>query len=541
MIPAAHLSPRASPPNETNKTLLKISRVYWNDTDGFTTVTNMTIRTTHLLQGYLPLLFVLLTLIGNAYTPSPEFNEDEIKVRLLNMPLETVAPRYTPIVRSYLRTYFLLNRTKAEDIIGRSLLYFPMYEAKLRERGLPEELKYLSVVESALHPKALSPVGAKGLWQFMPETGKEYGMKVGYYVDERCDPERSTEAAAEYLIRQYERFGDWALALAAYNSGAGRVSRAIKRARSKDFWKILNYLPKETRNYVPAYIAAAYLMEYYDVHEIAPRYPELDAQLTQTISVYSGLKFHTVAEITGLPLDLIEFLNPAYARLELPASERGMSLTLPRRVVPVMQQYLDALRPDRAETPDIQLHPVYITRPEDYREEAYYYHSVYTVQPDESLSKIASYFGVSAQQLMAWNGLRTESITAGTELRLFHPRSVPLSLEELEHMAPRAPYVAPQPPTSVQVRRAKIKPLQNLPTPTPAPIAPETTGQTIQRLDLRPVPRKRFVYYTVEKQETLLDIANRFAGVSVQDLMLLNNYRSNQVLREGEALKVKKK
>jgi membrane-bound lytic murein transglycosylase D len=238
---------------------------------------------------------------SNLTDPEPEYDEPAIIERINKMENEVVPPRYDDIVKSYLTTYTIKKREKAENILGQQVVYFPLFEKKLEEANLPTDLKYLSVVESALNPKAVSRVGATGLWQFMPATGEYYGLEINSVVDERSDPHRSTEAAIEYLSRLYDRFGNWELAIAAYNSGGGRVSRAIKRSRSKNFWKVRRYLPRETRNYVPAFIAANYLIKHYQEHELTPRYPELDQQITESIMVYDHTSFYEVAQVTELP------------------------------------------------------------------------------------------------------------------------------------------------------------------------------------------------------------------------------------------------
>ncbi|NJL76936.1 MAG: lytic transglycosylase domain-containing protein [Saprospiraceae bacterium] len=237
------------------------------------------------------LLLCVLTMPLLAF--NEEFNEVEVIERLNKMDCDVIKPRYTVIVKGYLKNYLLWNRPKAERIIGRSVLYFPIFEEYIKKYNMPEDLKYLSVVESALDPVAMSRVGALGLWQFMPETGLEVGLKINKYIDERQDPRKSTDAAMRYLRQQYRHFGSWELALAAYNGGSGRVSRAIKRGRSKNFWTIRKYLPTETANYVPAFIAACYVGHHFEEHGIKPTLPELDYQITETITVYDYLTFYS--------------------------------------------------------------------------------------------------------------------------------------------------------------------------------------------------------------------------------------------------------
>ena len=223
-------------------------------------------------------MFLLFVFQGFASSPAT-FEETEVARRVELMNSEVVQPRYDVVVRSYLRTYLVNHRAKAQKILGRSVLYFPVFEDFLRRNNLPLDLKYLPIVESALEPKATSRVGAAGLWQFMPSTGRMYGLQVDDMVDERRDPLKSTEAAVVHLQDLFEKFENWELAIAAYNSGSGRVSRAVKRARSTSYWKIRGYLPRETANYVPAFIAASYLVRYFEEHGLEQEYPSLDLQL----------------------------------------------------------------------------------------------------------------------------------------------------------------------------------------------------------------------------------------------------------------------
>lgn len=292
-------------------------------------------------------LFLLLSYFTHA---TPLFDEEAIKTRIQNMKSEIVDPRYDVVVRSYLRTYLLNSHTLAENIIGRSVLYFPIFDKHLKEHGLPTDLKYLAIVESALNPKAISRCGAVGLWQFMPPTARELGLKMDANLDERCDPERATEAAMKHLKYLYKRFEDWPLVLAAYNSGSGTISRAVKRARSHNYWTVRRYLPRETHNYVPAFIAASYLVKHYTEHEIIPNLPAPDMQNTETIKVYVDLKFEEITTLTELPVEVITGLNPSYRKAFIPANERGNNLTLPTRVMPMVRTLIESKRPDADST-----------------------------------------------------------------------------------------------------------------------------------------------------------------------------------------------
>ncbi|MCB0634683.1 MAG: transglycosylase SLT domain-containing protein [Saprospiraceae bacterium] len=368
----------------------------------------------------------------------PEYNEEEVLKRLQKLSQDLVEVQYVPAVKGYIKGYVIRNRKNAEIILGRAVQYFPIFEHYLQKHNLPESLKYLPIVESALNPQAISRVGAGGLWQFMPETGKERGLTINKYVDERMDPIKSTEAAMVHLQRQYDRFDDWALALAAYNSGSGRVSRAIKRARSKNFWRLMRYLPRETRNYVPAFIAASYLVDYYELHNITPAYPELDMQITETIRVHDNHSFYRIAQVTGLPLDVIEALNPSYKKGYIPNSDSGNYLTLPRRVMEAFKAYVAASRPDSREMLPIFSGPVYFTRPSDH-DQPNYIRSTYIVLEGETLRSIARDLKVTVHQIKAWNKLRSNELTPGQQLIVFTPEEYKRMIDLPAPMAPLAP------------------------------------------------------------------------------------------------------
>lgn len=471
-----------------------------------------------------PTFSLLLILLGTSFILSahPKSEEDIIKDRVDALQSQVVNPRYDGIVGSYLRTYTINSRDKAERILGRRLVYFPIFEKYLKEYGLPEDLKYLPIVESALEPRAISIAGAGGLWQFMSETGRAYGLEINQQVDERCDPIRSTEAAMQHLGYLYNRFNDWELAIAAYNSGGGRVSRAMKRARSKDFWHLKRYLPRETANYVPAFIAATYLVHYYEEHELVVRQPSLDAQLTETIQIENSYTFYEVAQISGAPLEIIELLNPSYLHSIIPASAaKSRNLTLPRRHMVVFKAYQEANHPEADKKEAIATAPVFISASakktqESYREEQY------VLPAGKHLATIADQLDIPLLQIQTWNQIRDTVFAEERLIKVYIPQPLkenPMNFE-LKAFEP--------------IRSKSL--LEEHALPIRRSAHPSIYEQELERF----LYQREYVFYWTDKREKLSDIAEKIPGVRLEDLLDLNNYKRDKTIRADTKIKIKK-
>lgn len=263
---------------------------------------------------------------------NPVYSKEVYKERLARIPSVIELP-YNDVVQKFIDRYSGRLRRSVSIMLGAQNFYMPTFEEALESYGLPLELKYLPVIESALNPNAVSHVGATGLWQFMLTTGKQYGLEINSLVDERRDPVRASYAAAHYLRDLYKIFGDWNLVIAAYNCGPENINKAIHRSNgATDYWQIYPYLPKETRGYVPAFIAANYIMNYYCDHNICPMQANLPGK-TDTVVVSRDVHFEQVAQMLGMEIDQIKQLNPQYRRNIVNGSTRPMALRLPATLV----------------------------------------------------------------------------------------------------------------------------------------------------------------------------------------------------------------
>lgn len=336
------------------------------------------------------------------------FQRTLIKDRLANME-GIVTPKYTTEVEAYLRSYLTYGYRDSERLLGRSVLYFPIFEHYLQIYGLPDELKYLPLIESSLRPYAVSTAGAVGLWQFMSPTARQYGLRIDRNVDERRDPYKATEAAVKFLASLYERFGSWELALAAYNCGGGRVNKAIRYAGgSKNYWKVRQFLPRETRNYIPRFIAASYLANFHELHDIFPQYPDFELQWTRTMKVYDYVTFREIVKVTGIKRTFLEALNPSYHRGFLPKNPKGNFLILPVVAMAQFKAHLEQKLPTK--------HSGFATQVGEFRPNQ----SQYVVLSGDTIEKLAKLYNCSVEDIKIWNGLKSSELFYRQELVLYH-------------------------------------------------------------------------------------------------------------------------
>lgn len=338
------------------------------------------------------------------FSGSNPLTNEVLQERLNNIDLPFDV-RITPTVREYIKRYTVNGYRDAELILGRSAMYFSIFEHYLSVYQLPRSLKYLPIVESALRADVRSRAGAAGLWQFVPVSANFFKLEMNGVVDERLDPYRSTEAAVKMLAFLYDQFQDWPLALAAYNCGHGRVKQAIKRARCNNYWEIQQFLPNATRKYVPAFIAAAYLGNYYQEHGLNPKFPDHDLQDTRVFRVYKNVSFYKLATALDIPLSALNELNPGYVKKYIPYNRKGYLLRVPAVYASAVRKYLDEQLEMELETPEA------------------YFETQYVVTPGDRIETLAALFQCTTDELMAWNGLYQSDIVAHQHLRIYLPKA----------------------------------------------------------------------------------------------------------------------
>ncbi len=372
---------------------------------------------------------------------NPVYSKEVYKERLARIPSVIELP-YNDVVQKFIDRYSGRLRRSVSIMLGAQNFYMPTFEEALESYGLPLELKYLPVIESALNPNAVSRVGATGLWQFMLSTGKQYGLEVNSLVDERRDPVRASYAAAHYLRDLYKIFGDWNLVIAAYNCGPDNINKAIHRSNgATDYWQIYPYLPKETRGYVPAFIAANYIMNYYCDHNICPMQADLPGK-TDTVVVSRDVHFEQVAKVLGMEIGQIQQLNPQYRRNIVNGSTRPMALRLPATLVGKFidnEDSIYAYRPDvllakrtevdvNEDVPSYSRHSSSSLRSKSSSSRNSRHKGKkgkknkggrnVTIRQGDTLSEIAKRNGTTVKKLKKLNKISGSSIRAGKKLRI---------------------------------------------------------------------------------------------------------------------------
>lgn len=448
------------------------------------------------------------------------------------------------IIKSYLK-----NRSRSyERLMAISEYYFPMFEEHLAKYDVPLEIKYLAIVESALNPKARSRVGATGLWQFMYPTGKQYGLEVNSYVDERSDPLKATEAACQYLSSLYNIFGDWDLVLASYNAGPGNVTKAIRRSGSyKNYWNIRKNLPRETQGYVPAFLATMYIYEYSREHGINPKKAPVTYFETDTIMVKRQMSFAQIAKLIDVPVSELQFLNPIYKLDVIPyTAEKPHYLRLPKDKAGLFVSNEDAIYAYIDHEDSKRERPHFVTQ----REEAIASSDnvkrstsvkTHVVKRGDNLGAIANRYGVSVASLRKWNRVKGNTIHPGQKLRIEKTITVTVPVKE-EAIAVKDKKVKVEKDDNNIAADTKTAVAENNDEETAEDVAEETiveeavaVKETFKRQKESKFEQERM--YIVQKGDSLFSIAKKHPGVTVENLKTWNEIQGERI-HPGMKLKV---
>ena len=433
---------------------------------------------------------------------------DEVyKDRLSRLPHAIEMP-YNDIVKKYIE-FYLRRGSHIENMLGLADFYFPMIEEILDENQLPLELKYLVIVESAMNPTALSRAGASGLWQFIVSTGKVYGLEINSLIDERRDPVKATHAACRYFKDMYDIYGDWHLVIASYNCGPGSVNKAIRRAGGKrNYWAIYDYLPRETRGYVPLFIAANYVMNYYAQHGLSPSKTNLPLA-TDTIMINDWLHLDQVAEMLNLDKEMIKALNPQYKRDIIPGHDKPRPLQLPSTSAYAFISLGDSVYRHRAG--DLFANR---TEPGNDTQSSSQERVVHRVQQGETMIAIAHKYGVTSADIRNWNGLRSSTVRPGNRLTIYADNG---GVRISDNDSDSSEISNDNTTSNSRVVAANTKPANS-----------NSSSQTAAN----------FTRYKVKKGDTYSSIAAKH-GVGLNALMKFNNTKSTKIM-VGQTIKIPK-
>jgi membrane-bound lytic murein transglycosylase D len=439
----------------------------------------------------------------------------ESRIRRIN---SIITLQFNSIIRSHIEVYTIRQREKFSAVLGLKDYYFPMIEDVFDSYGLPVELKYMAVIESALNPSVVNGrSGATGMWQFMYSTGRMYGLTINSVVDERRDPLKATHAAAKYLKDLYKIYDDWMLVIAAYNCGPGNVNKAIRRSgNKKDYWDIYYRLPRETRGYIPMYVAAAYAINYFPEHNIQPMQLNIPVA-TDTILVTKDIHLSQISAVMGIPMGELRALNPQYKTGLVPGSSKPFALTLPMNH---LGDFIDLNDTIRGYKSDVYLNPA--TRIADPTRSTNLAPDIkgktkllYTVQENDNLGYISEWYRVGLSDLRYWNNISKNTIRVGQKLAIYVDPQKSEYFAKLNTMSFAEKQALVGKSVSTNAVAATFQP------------SVESEGE--------------YITYTVKDGDTIWDIAQAFDNVSTSEVLALNNISDAGKIKPGQKLKIRKK
>ena len=422
---------------------------------------------------------------------------------------------FNETVRNYIILYSEKMPTKMSSMLALSQYYFPIFEEIFDRYGLPKELKYMAVIESAFNPVAVSRAGAKGMWQFMYNTAKMYGLTINSFVDERLDPVKSADAAARYMRDAYRIFGDWNLAISSYNCGSGNVNKAMRRSGSREFWPVYNYLPRETRGYVPAFVGAMYAFTYYREHGLVPETDSMPVQV-DTFHIRRMLHFQQVSALTGVSVEMLKKLNPQYVHDIVPGTAKEeYVLRLPYQYTSKFIENEDSVYAYNAKEyfSPATLQNIAVSGSASSQRIAY------KVKSGDYLGRIASRDHVTVKQIMEWNHLRNTNLRGGQVLYIYGKFNGPVAQSSGASSKSSAASSSKGSASSDSAASSK----GSAATPPPADSAAEGT----------------YTVYVVKSGDSLYRISQDYPGVSADDIMKFNGIGTD--IRPGMKLKIPKK
>jgi membrane-bound lytic murein transglycosylase D len=452
----------------------------------------------------------------------PKYTDAEIKEKMKLIP-SLIPLNYNAQVKQFIDLFAYKRRGLMTRCLANSQIYFPVFEEILDRKGLPIELKYLPIVESAFNPISISRAGATGLWQMMYGTGAQMGLDINSYIDERRDPVKATEAATDYLKMLYTMYGDWHLVLAAYNSGPGNVNKAIARAGGvKNFWAIMNFLPAETRSYVPTYIAAVYVMTHYQDYKLVSAEPKRELYAVDTVLITAKVSLKHICSNLSIPEDELQFLNPSVKTGIIPNTKEGFPLNLPINYFALFEARKDDIMNDTS---------LFVR---EYEPMAAIPKTIwYKVKKNETIAKVASKYGVSVSNIKKWNKLKKAQVYSGQKIKLVIAAPVQnVCSSYAQAFAPKI--IEKSAEATKAIEAATDTDIDEEAATTTADTATDST--TTNRIELN--KECGCIYYVVQPGDTLWNIAERYNGVSIDKLKADNRSLLNRPIKVGDIVKI---